>query len=110
MLLSGINLKLQKRCVKDIIGASLFDQNKKEVEDKLFLNGFIIYSSLKRNIKEVPFYKFKDWIKNKKLKKIITVENIIGSLSLDEMTDACQKIYELDFGKADKKKVENQQI
>lgn len=108
--LFGKKLKLSQRSIKDIIDASLFDSDKNKTEDKLFLNAFIIYSGLKVNIdkyKSVPFWNIVARIKKKKLEQIVSVQNILSSVSLSEMNELCTKIYELDFGKPDegKKKV-----
>jgi len=116
--LSGQKLKLSQRSIRDIIDASLFDENKEKTEDRIFLNAFIIHSALKANLwgyNDIKFWQLKRKKEKKKIEKIISVENIMQSVSFIRMNELCSKIYELDFGidsvSAAKKKAEvNQQI
>lgn len=114
--LFGRELLLSQRYVKDIIDVSLFDKEKKEVEDKIFINAFILYSALKRNLeidksKSVRWYSFKKKKEMKELQSLITVQNIMDKLSFEELNNWCEKVYELDFGPANgKKKVKSPPI
>ena len=105
--IAGTELKLSQRSIKDIIDASLFDSEKSNIEDKLFLNAFIISSALKINTQQYQNLRFYNIIKKRKLKKLeklISVENILSTVSFQEMNNLCEKIYELDYGAASLKK------
>lgn len=105
--LFGQRLILSQRYVKDIIDVSLFDKEKKEAEDKIFINAFILHSALKRNLEKyesISWYEFERKKEKKKIEFLISVANIMAKLSFDDLAEWCEKIYELDFGKANDKK------
>jgi hypothetical protein len=109
-------LILSQRYVKDIIDVSLFDKENQQVEDNIFINAFILYSALKRNLeldkyKLIRWYQFKIKKEKKEIESLISVQSIMAKLSFEELNEWCEKVYELDFGPANgKKKVQNQPI
>lgn len=108
--LFNTELLISQRSIKDIIDAQSFFRDHSEPEDNLFINSFVVHCGLKINLEEIgkaedlPWYRLfkKIALRNKRarMEKLISVNNIMKNLGVNEVLDLVEKISALDYGKS----------
>lgn len=106
--LLGKKLLISERSIRDIIDASNYSKENPEAEKKLFLNSFVVASGLKINLerledpKNIPYFRFikkyKARLRYREMEKLVSVNNLMNKLSLNETNEISEKILTLDFG------------